>query len=249
MCADSTAYWSACQCFGITPTVITATAPAPVETLGPTTCTQGSEYALWIFQRNSAKANHILVAQDNLSQLNRNTLLSGTAPVQSGIVSEVGFPQHFDFNNPLRFDGLLTGPAGSNMEFNVLEHRGYLVPAAAGTYKFEISMVDDFTAVWVGSHALTGFATTDASLITQYGLFNPAKTFSYVVSAADVGKPVPYRTFWANGGGPAGHQWSIRDSTGAKILGEGTQKNQQIISSCTGPQSKAPAWGPWKDEA
>ncbi|KAJ6440730.1 Ca2+-modulated nonselective cation channel polycystin protein [Purpureocillium lavendulum] len=230
MCANNVEYWSACQCFGISPTTITVTAPTPITTLAAPTCTQGVEYALWMFEEGSDKADELYVAYQNFPVLNRNSLVSGVPPAQSGVVARVGFPQWWDYGNPLRFDGV-SGPAGSSMPYNVLEHRGYLVPSQAGAYAFQFSMVDDVAAVWIGEHAQSDISTRYSVLNGTLGDYNPPKRYAYNVAEADLGKPVPFRVFWGNGPGPAGHLWNIVDPSGAEILGYNTQKNRQIIAS------------------
>ncbi len=248
MCSSNVDYWSACQCFGIAPTTITVTAPTPTTTLATPTCTQGVEYALWVFDADSPQAEELGIAWQYFPAVNRNSLVAGVTPVQSGVVAQVGFPQWMDYNNPLRFDGI-SGPAGTGMEYNVLEHRGYLVPSAAGTYAFQFSSVDDVAAVWVGAHAKSDITTSQSVLNGTLGDFNPPLRYAHTVTSADVGKPVPFRVFWANAGGPAGHLWNVVDPSGAEVLGYGTQKNKQIIASCSGAGTDAPAWPAWTSES
>lgn len=247
-CTDNIQYWSACQCFSdIAPTTITVTAPTPTSTLVAPTCTQGVEYALWVFTRDSTQGDQLEAAYYNFDTLDRNALVGGVTPLQTGVVSQVGFAQEGSYFTPLQFDGI-SAPSTVNMRFNILEHRGYLIPSQAGTYAFQFSMVDDLAVAWVGGHACSGITVDTASLTAPLGTYSPAKQFSFVVAAADIGKPVPFRIFWSNVDGPAGHLWQILDPNGAQILGAASQKNPQIVSSCSGPGTFVPAFPAWESE-
>jgi len=246
-CTNNVDYWSACQCFSIAPTTITVTAPTPITTLAAPTCTQGVEYALWVFTQSSDQAQQLNRAYYNFNELNRNNLVAGVTPVQTGIVSQVGIPQLSNYYSPLQFDGT-SAPGTVNMRFNVLEHRGYLVPSQAGSYVFQFEIVDDLAALWVGEHAQSGITVDQASLTAALGTYNPPKQYTYVVSTEDVGKPVPFRVFWSNVDGPTVHAWSVIDPTGTPVLASNTQKNKQIVTSCSGPGVDLPAFPAWETE-
>ena len=201
-----------------------------------------------MFNPTSAEATILQNAYRDFSYLNRNSLLGGATPLQSGIVSQVGSVEQSNYGLPLQFDGLTT-PGNTAMPFNVLEHRGYIVPAAAGDYKVLFTLVDDLAAVWIGNHAITGVILSQSVLNGTLGSYSDSPlTYIFTVSPADVGKPIPIRIFWANAGGPAGHLWKIIDSNGTEILGYGTPKNPQIVVSCSGLGINAPEWPVWGTE-
>lgn len=247
-CANNVDYWSACQCFGITPTTVTVTAPTPTTTLAVPTCTQGVEYALWVFQQYSAEGASLQNAYYNFALLDRNAILAGKTPLASGVVAQVGAYEQGDYSKPFKFDGI-SAPDGTAMPYNVIEHRGYVVPAAAGRYEVHFNLVDDLAAVWIGEHAKSGITVDQSVLKAPLGTYNNPLVYGFNVAAADVGKPIPIRVFWGNAGGPGGHLWSIVDPTGAEILGLNSQKNSQIVASCSGPGTDVPEWPAWGTES
>lgn len=175
-------------------------------------------------------------------------MLAGVTPIQSGIVGQVGSVEQSNYGLPLQFDGL-AAPGNTAMPFNVLEHRGYIVPAAAGSYKVIFTLVDDLAALWIGDHAITGIILSQSVLNGTLGSYtNSPLTYIFTVGPADVGKPIPIRIFWGNAGGPGGHLWKIIDSSGTEILGYSTQKNYQIVVRCTGLGINAPEWPAWGTE-
>ncbi|RKU39784.1 hypothetical protein DL546_000605 [Coniochaeta pulveracea] len=174
-------------------------------------------------------------------------IVGHVTPLQNGVVSKVGFQGQGDYSQPLQFSGL-TAPAGTNMQYNVFQYRGYLIPSMAGTYTVRFDWVDDMALVFVGDAAVTGFDVNQALLGAS--LFGPpadAKLATINIAAADVGKALPFRIYWANDGGPAGFLASIVDPSGAVVLGLDSVKNQQIVSSCDAG-SLAPVWPAWEAE-
>lgn len=248
-CAGDVDYYNACQCFGITPTVITVTAPTPTATVSGAHCTEGVEYALYDFGDDPDRRDQILDAYyaSDYHRISVPNMVGHVTPLQTGVVSQLGFPEQGDYYGPLQFSGV-SAPADTDMQYNVLQYRGYLIPSMAGEYTVEFDLVDDMAVVFVGDAAVTGFNVNQALLGAN--LFGPpamSQQATINVDDADVGKALPFRIYWANGGGPAGLLASISDPTGAVILGEGSPKNQQIVSSCDAG-SLAPAWPAWDAE-
>lgn len=248
-CGSDVDYYNACQCFGITPTVITVTAPTPTSTVSGPRCTEGVEYALYDFGDDVSRMERIIDAYyaNDYHAISVPNIVGHVTPLQNGVVSKVGFQGQGDYSQPLQFSGL-TAPAGTNMQYNVFQYRGYLIPSMAGTYTVRFDWVDDMALVFVGDAAVTGFDVNQALLGAS--LFGPpadAKLATINIAAADVGKALPFRIYWANDGGPAGFLASIVDPSGAVVLGLDSVKNQQIVSSCDAG-SLAPVWPAWEAE-
>lgn len=250
-CSADLDYYNACQCFGITPTIITVTAPTPTVHLPGPSCTQGVEYALYTFQDGDTHAQQLHAANDgngDISQLSYDNLLGGVTPAQTGVVSGIGADssKNQDPSQPLQFSGF-SGPAGSRSDDNVVVYRGYIVPASAGDYTFEIDDQDDIAAVWTGDEAVSGFDIAQAHLASSYGEYHRATEHTFVVTPSEVGQTVPFRILFANAQVGAVFVAKITDPAGNVILGLDSQKNHQIISSCS-PGGDTPEWPAWESE-
>lgn len=189
-------------------------------------------------------------AYNNFRTLNRNILVGGVTPLQTGLVSQVGIAQQGDspYSTPLQFDGT-SAQSNVNLRYYVLEHRGYLIPSQAGTYEFQISHVDDLTLEWIGEHALSEITRETSNVGGSRGDYDSTQQkYSYIVAPEDIGKPVPFRIFWANVYTEAVHEWQVLVPSGTHILGVDSEKNSQIVSSCSGPGTSAPAFPAWETE-
>lgn len=245
-----TAYWEACQCFsGITPTLVTVTVTAatPTTTVAGPTCTQGVEFALYIMNEDNPAVGSIYPYDDTYpSQIDVQDMLSDASLAATGVTPEIGLPTSGpNWQSPIQVYGV-SGPAGSDEEYNALDHRGFLVPNQVGTYTLVVADTDDIQLAWVGASALgsTGWNVNNAQLVSK--LSEPPMSYAIVVGPADVGTYIPFRVFWANGPGAAGFTAYIQDPSGNTILGQNSVQNEQIIASCSG--NGAPAgvsWGAW----
>jgi hypothetical protein len=244
-------YYNACQCFGITPTVITVTAATPTVQIPGPSCTQGVEYALYTFHDGDGHAEQLHAANDgdgDISKLSYDALLSGVTPAQTGVVSGIGADasKNQDPTQPLQFSGF-SGPAGSRSDDNVVVYRGYLVPSVAGVYTFEIDEQDDIAAIWTGDEAVHSFDMGYARLASSWGEYHRTTAHSFIVSPSDIGQTVPFRILFANVQVGATFVAKVTDPGGNVILGLDSQKNQQIISSCDSGDI-APVWRAWESE-
>jgi hypothetical protein len=249
-CASDVDYYNACQCFGITPTVITVTAPTPTSTVAGPACTEGVEYAWYDFANDAGRQNQIAEVYNDADWhlISVPSLVGHVTPLQTGVVSQVGFQEESNYYGPLQFSGV-SAPANTNMQYNVLQYRGYLIPTTTGAYTVRFDVVDDMAVVLVGDAAVTGFDVNQALLGATWNSFNTdTKEATVNIADSDVGKALPFRILWANGGGPAGLLVSIVDPTGDVILGVGSSKNQQIVSRCDAGALGAPIWPAWDAE-
>jgi hypothetical protein len=251
-CTADLDYYNACQCFGITPTIITVTAATPTVHIPGPSCTQGVEYALYTFQSGDGHAEQLHAANDgdgDISQLSYDNLLGGVPPAQTGVVSGIGADssKNQDSSQPLQFSGF-TGPAGSHSDNNVVVYRGYIVPATPGPYTFEIDDQDDIAAIWTGDRAVRNFDIAQAHLASSYGEYHRTTTHSFVVDRNEVGETIPFRILFANAQVGAVFVAKITDPLGNVILGLDSQKNHQIISSCDPSYDDASPWPAWESE-
>jgi hypothetical protein len=199
---------------------------------------------------NSAEELHAVEYSGSYTNLNYDSLLGGQTPAQSGTVSTIGNPggEEADFTDPLHFSGM-SGPAGTTMEHNVVVYRFYLIPATAGTYKLDLTLVDDTLVVWVGASAQSGFSTAAAATGALYSTGGSGAAFTTIsVGLLDIGKAIPIRILWGNDNGAAAFTGTLTDPLGNTLLGQDTVKNPQIVTSCDADFGQAPKWPPFQDE-
>ncbi|KAF3351893.1 DNA replication complex GINS protein SLD5 [Verticillium dahliae VDG1] len=71
---------------------------------------------------------------------------------------------------------------------------------------------------------------------------------AYTLTVTDTSVPVPFRLLWINYGGPGSLQSYIYDPAGNEIAGPNSEKNSQVISSCSGAGAVVGAWPAWESE-
>ncbi|KAH6669769.1 hypothetical protein F5X68DRAFT_194727 [Plectosphaerella plurivora] len=245
-CADLEVYWLACQCFGITPTLVTEVAPTPTETILGPTCTQGLEFALYAPVAGSpAYANLEYARTHGLQYLDLSVLVGGAVPAATGVAPYVATLDGDEYK-PIEVYGI-TGPAGSTLGHSILDHRGFLVPAVAGTYTATVPDADDAVFFWAGEAAVSGFEAGNAKIVKGYG-DGPPRKWELVVREEDVGKAVAVRLLWANWAGRGVVELSIVDPKGKEILGKRTAKNREVLARCEGNLAPVPVWPAWEAE-
>ncbi|KAI9150745.1 hypothetical protein HJFPF1_10522 [Paramyrothecium foliicola] len=243
-CADITAYWNACQCFSIVPTVVTVTAPAPTTTVSGPTCTQGLEYAIYAPKSGSSLQAKLDAAfPRGLDNVNIANLIQGTTPDFTGVTPSIG-PVGSNWQAPITVYGHTAGP-DTYMGKTLIDHRGYLVPAVAGDYTISVPYNDDSLFIWVGENAITGFSKDNFAVRKHY--YNPGVT-TYTISVTAVGEPIAIRALWINYGGGGALDFTISDPSNAVVLGSSSEKNRYIISSCSGNGATVPEWPAWESE-
>ncbi|KAH7325094.1 hypothetical protein B0I35DRAFT_476287 [Stachybotrys elegans] len=252
-CADVTAYWNACQCFeGFAPTTVTVTAPTPTETLPPSaTCTQGLEFALYGVRPDTYQEDYInfYLWQANQRYLDLNALVGGIAPDSVGVTPYTGFKlgEGSDWQQPIGIYGK-TGAVGTNLGKSIVNHRGYIVPQKVGTYTITIRDVDDLAMIWIGEAAVSDWTVSTTSVRMDVNFFDQLKTYEIAVAEADLNKHLPIRIMYVNGSQYGRFQVSIVDPEENVILGPDSQKNPQIIASCSGPDAPVGQWAEWATE-
>ncbi|KEY74465.1 hypothetical protein S7711_04501 [Stachybotrys chartarum IBT 7711] len=244
-CPDVTAYYNACQCFGIVPTTVTVTAAAATETLPAATCTQGLEFAIYAVPADSLRASNLQRAYD-IDQLSIDFDLQfgGVEPDVTGVTPYAGFQQSQNWQSPISIYGK-AGPAGTAMGRSIINHRGYLVPSTLGSYTVYLDSADDALYAWVGDNALSNWFPNNS----QANRFFPTGgVYAFSFQVTEINKPIPLRFVWVNEGGPGAFQFRLIDPTGKLLLGPATPKGPQIIASCSGNDLPVPAWPSWEQE-
>ncbi|KAK2033592.1 hypothetical protein LX32DRAFT_704307 [Colletotrichum zoysiae] len=251
-CTDVAAYWSACQCFdGVKPTTITVTAPTviaptPTSPVSKPSCTKGVEFAHHVIEPNSTLCTNALANRHHRAT---NYDLGGL--LQSRVPSGVGIRQSFYFQQdngdiPMRYDGY-QGPAGSTLRCNILMYRGYVKFTAAGIYEFYFGEAQDVVMIWFGNKAKSGgfrarnadFGGREADIVWP--------NQSYYLTVEDAAEYIPFRVYWSNGAGGGG--FGIQAFPVAwGDYGDEDPELPEFYSSCSGPDSPAPAWLPWESE-
>lgn len=246
-CADVTAYWNACQCFGITPTLVTEIAPTPTQVLEGPSCTQGLEFALYAAKAGSPELENLNYARTNgLNALDFSLLVGGKTPDATGVSPSIAVigGEHAD---PIQVYGI-TGPADTTLSKSVIDHRGFIYPELEGTYTVTIKDADDATFFWAGESAVAGFYQGNADIVKTYA-DGPAKTYTFTVAEADVNVAVPIRLLWVNWAGRGVLNFKVVDPSGATILGPSSEKNKQVLANCApGDYSLVPEWVSWEEE-
>lgn len=266
-CPDVTAYWSACQCFeDIAATTVTITAPAQTVVITPTvtiesssstsspsttssslpTCTQGIEFALYSYAPSSSGCREI---SKQIKDVDFRTLVEGVIPYTVGNTSHMWFSQSDD-SIPLGVYGI-QGPPGSRLACSALMHRGYIKPTTTGNYTISMDFPDDIAHIWIGNEALSGsFWAGNSQVYGRSPDFVIWIDFvlSYSFEVTDISEYIPFRVFWSNRDGPGSLRVKITDATGTNIVGEDSQSNPSVVSSCDGTGSPAPAWPDWPSE-
>lgn len=245
-CPDVTAYWNACQCFGITPTLVTEIAPTPTVVLDGPTCTQGLEFALYAPKAGSPAFQNLDFARVNgLSNLDLKLLLGGQTPDVTGVSPSIAVISG-DNEAPIQVYGI-TGPDGTTLSKSIIDHRGFIVPEVEGTYTVTVSDSNDATFFWSHEAAVSGFDQANAEITKGYN-DGPPKSFSFVVTAEEVQQPVPVRLLWINWAGRGVLDVKVVDPAGKTILGHGTVKNKQVLAGCSGNFAPVPVWEEWEAE-
>ncbi|GKT51091.1 uncharacterized protein ColSpa_11272 [Colletotrichum spaethianum] len=211
------------------------------------TCTEGIEFALYNYGLGTEQCSE--VSNKSPRDADFRTILEGVNPWVTGTTSHMWFSQD-DAGRPLSVYGV-EGPPGSGLACSALMHRGYIKPSLLGTYTIYIDYPDDFAHVWVGEVALSGsFSAANSQAYGRWPDSGPWVDFrlSYIFEVTDTSAYIPFRVFWADRHGPGSLRVTILDATGSVILGGNSQSSPNIVTSCEGVGSPAPAWLDWLDE-
>ncbi|KAH7320862.1 GLEYA domain-containing protein [Stachybotrys elegans] len=246
-CPDITAYWNACQCFGIAATVVTVTAPTPTETVPGMICTQGAEFALYAVPTNSPRSDNLQRAYENQASISLDLQLKNVQPDVTGVTPTVGMTVVGNYFDPIRIYGI-EGPPGSTLHKTVINHRAFIIPKKVGTYNVILGDADDLMLAWVGQTAISGWDFGNANARSWWPSGGP-RQFAITVTAENLEKPIPFRLFWANEGGPGGFTATITDPEGIAIWGRNTAKNPSFVSSCSVGGENILGWNvSWPEE-
>lgn len=136
-------------------------------------------------------------------------------PIQQGILSGgLGFVNRAS-QAPISIYG---GPSRDKTDFVALNHRGYFVPKASGTYTIICDNHDDLLLLWVGATGFdAAYTRENANLELQY---NGAGTTGHHTVAMTAGCHVPFRLLVANAQGAAwrGFACTIKDPAGTVVV-------------------------------
>jgi hypothetical protein len=141
-----------------------------------------------LYRTFAGYANDVVTFVDTAVQLN-----SGLATDFSTIATATG-------------GNILTSDNG----FKAAEWYGQFYATSAGTWTFAIPASDDFTMVWLGDTAMTGYTLTNSLVRNGYSAATTGAN-SVPSATATLSKDTryPIRVQWSNGGGPGGLQISV----------------------------------------
>jgi len=232
-CADATQYWSACQCFGLTPTTVTINTPTTTIVAPTATCTRAVQYA--IYTPTSGWTGNASIA----------ALVGGKVPDGRGWSQKLGGFEAEGGQSISPYGGTVNAPC----DYNIIDHRLYLHPLFPGVYTFSVSVADDLLALWLGPNAVSGFSIDNVAFKWEWAS-QPWPNFQYTVSPSAVGTFIPMRVLWANNGGRGALGVSLKDPNGLEILGANTDVSDQIVWRCVlMGANQAPIWIDWETES
>ncbi|KAK2056964.1 hypothetical protein LY76DRAFT_594624 [Colletotrichum caudatum] len=251
-CTDVAAYWSACQCFdGLKPTTITVTAPTAIATTATSvapepSCTKGVEFAHHVIEPNSTLCTNVLANRhQRATNYDLRSLLQSRVPSGVGITQSVHF-QQANGDVPMTYEGY-QGPAGSTLRCNILEYRGYVKVTAAGIYEVYFGEPQGVVMVWFGNKAKSGGFRARNSDFSGRGADIVWPNQSYYLDVKDAAEYIPFRVYWSIGAGGGGFDVSAFPVAWGNY-GDGNPEMPEFYSSCSGPDSPAPAWLAWESE-
>lgn len=114
-------------------------------------------------------------------------------------------------------------------EFSI-DHRFYMFAYMSGTWRIEVTSIDDQVLTWVGAKAQTGWTKANADTNRYYG-----QTTSWLWMNVTAGAYYPVRVTFGNYGGGAGYNMIISDPTNNVAFTTDTRNSPYILRrSCDG---------------
>ena len=128
----------------------------------------------------------------------------------------------------------------ANLEYVVVNHRGYLFAKEAGEYTFSSPSADDGVLLWVGSEAYDGWDRENAKIVQFYG--SPAATYK---QSFKQGEYVPIRLMYMNAQAVAVFAFEITAPDGSVIIGLDTTEESPYLVQYACEESLAPKFPPY----
>ncbi|KAL6789359.1 hypothetical protein J3E68DRAFT_439506 [Trichoderma sp. SZMC 28012] len=166
-----------------------------------------------------------------LLQFQPRIALTAQTPTVTGLTQTLGI----DETCPPE-DAIVYGTdTGNTIDYSIIQHIGYFVPAQAGTYTFSANapVPDQSLYVWFGDIARLTWVNANADLIADGDSTAVTNTYLRVVAPADVGTYIPIRILFVNPQDCGEFELTVQDPLGNVIVSREEQTTDgEFVSNC-----------------
>lgn len=163
--------------------------------------------------------------------------LKTVTPDGQGITNQIGGPGTTKAGPITVYDS----PNQVNGNFLVIDHRGYFIPPSTGTYNFTSPYSNDFSTIWLGPEAYSGWDLSNTSIDQEASFFGKS-----IMRELKQGVPLAYRGFYYNTYAAGFFALQITGPDGMVVEYTTTTDSPYMVQYlCDG---SAPAFPPWEQE-
>ncbi|PKK40914.1 hypothetical protein CI102_15160, partial [Trichoderma harzianum] len=166
-----------------------------------------------------------------LLQFQPRIALTAQAPTVTGLTQTLGIDETCPPEDAIVY-GIDTG---NSIDYSIIQHIGYFVPAQAGIYTFSANapVPDQSLYVWFGDIARLTWINANADLIADGDWTVGTNTYLRVVAPADVGTYIPIRILFVNPQDCGEFELTVQDPLGNVIVSREEQTTDgEFVSNC-----------------
>ncbi|KKO96839.1 hypothetical protein THAR02_11061 [Trichoderma harzianum] len=166
-----------------------------------------------------------------LLQFQARVALTAQTPTVTGLTQTLGIDETCPPEDAIVY-GIDTG---NSIDYSIIQHIGYFVPAQAGTYTFSANapVPDQSLYVWFGNLAQLTWINANADLIADGDWTVGTNTHLRVVAPAEVGTYIPIRILFVNPQDCGEFELTVQDPLGNVIVSREQQTTDgEFVSNC-----------------